>query len=247
MKPVPRRSAAPPGADATPAMVTPVHPPEPLHHAATRLFGEHIAVGAHYAGLLAGPGIERGLLGPKERNSLWERHLLNCAAVAECLPDGASVCDVGSGAGLPGLVLAIVRPDTRVTLVEPLLRRVAFLHEAVAQLGLNNVEVLRGKAESISARRFDVVTSRAVAPLPRLLPAVIHLLAPGGHVLAIKGRRAEEELEDASGDLAALGLSRGHVRVLAAGILPTPTTVVDVVASTGSDPSGGARRKRGDR
>src|SRR6185437_14113827 len=131
---------------------------------AERLFGEHLPAMVRYAELLAGPGVERGLIGPREVDRLWERHLLNCGAVAEVIAPGLDVVDVGSGGGLPGLVLAIARPDLRITLLEPLLRRTVFLSECVEVLGLRNVEVRRGRAEEWAGRvAADVVTARAVA------------------------------------------------------------------------------------
>ena len=142
----------------------------PVPDSARGVFADRWELAAAYADLLATAGVTRGLIGPRETARLWDRHLLNCAALTEVLPEGATVCDIGSGAGLPGLVVAIRRPDLRVTLVEPLLRRTTFLAEAVETLGLDNVEVVRDRAEQLhGTRRFQVVTSRAVAPLPRLL------------------------------------------------------------------------------
>ncbi len=139
--------------------------------------------------LLATHGVERGLLGPREVPRLWERHLLNCAVLEPLIPaDAAGLCDVGSGAGLPGLVLAALRPDLAVTVLEPLLRRTTFLTEAVDALGLTRVEVLRGRAEDWAGRRtWPVVTARAVAPLDRLAGWCLPLLTPGGLLLALKG------------------------------------------------------------
>ena len=134
---------------------------------AGRVFSsERLPLIAAYAASLADAGVVRGLIGPREVPRLWERHLLNCAVLGEAVPEGVEVCDIGSGAGLPGLVLAIARPDLRLTLVEPLLRRTTYLSEVVEELGLDNVEVVRGRADALHGeRRFDVVTSRAVAPL----------------------------------------------------------------------------------
>ena len=152
-----------------------------------------------YADLLATDGVIRGLIGPREVARLWERHLLNCATLAELIPAGADVCDLGSGAGLPGIVLGILRTDVRVTLVEPLLRRTSFLDAAVLALELDRVEVVRGRAESLHGRRtFDVVTARALAPLSRLVPWAMPLVAPGGELLALKGRSAAQEVGDAA-------------------------------------------------
>lgn len=159
-----------------------------------------------YAALLAGPGIERGLLGPRERPRLWDRHLINCAVLADLVPQSASVADVGSGAGLPGLVLAIRRPDLEITLLEPLLRRATFLEEAVRHLDLDTVEVVRARAEEVhGSRRFDVVTARAVAPLDKLLRWCLPLTTVGGCVLAMKGENAATEAEAVEGLVEGLG------------------------------------------
>jgi 16S rRNA (guanine527-N7)-methyltransferase len=151
-----------------------------------------------YAELLATEGVVRGLIGPRELGRLWTRHLINCAVLAPELPAEVEVADVGSGAGLPGLVLALARPDLSIVLVEPLLRRATFLQEAVAQLGLRQVEVVRARAEELHGKRtFDAVTSRAVAPLERLLEWSMPLVAPTGTLLAIKGVSADREVAEA--------------------------------------------------
>lgn len=151
-----------------------------------------------YAELLRTVAVERGLIGPRESGAVWERHILNSAALAPLVPESQAVCDVGSGAGLPGIPLAMVRPRNRITLLEPLLRRATFLAEAVATLELSHVEVVRGRAEEISRgssrRTFDVVTARAVAPLDRLVGFCAGLVSHGGTLLAIKGDRVESEL-----------------------------------------------------
>jgi len=189
-----------------------------------------LPVAERYAGLLATDGVVRGLIGPREVPRLWERHLLNCAVLTELLPEDATVCDVGSGAGLPGLVLAIARPDLRVTLLEPLLRRTTFLTEAVGDLGLGgSVEVVRGRAEDLHGeRRFDVVTSRAVAPLERLLRWSMPLVAPSGAMVAMKGSSINEEIEAAHGTLRHLGCATPEVVTLGASVLESPTTAVRV-------------------
>jgi 16S rRNA (guanine527-N7)-methyltransferase len=167
---------------------------------------ERRGLAERYADLLATAGVERGLIGPREAPRLWDRHLLNCAMLGEAIPAGVGVADLGSGAGLPGLVLAIARPDLRITLVEPLERRAVFLHEAVETLGLPQVEVVRGRAGSLHGQRvFDVVTSRALAPLRRLLEWSMPLVAPHGVLLAMKGRSLEEEIEAAGDQLERLG------------------------------------------
>jgi len=151
-----------------------------------------------YVELLATAGVQRGLIGPREAPRLWERHVLNCLAVAEAVADDSTLADLGSGAGLPGLVLAIGRPDLRVTLVEPLQRRTIFLDEVVEELGLEQVRVVRGRAEELhGVERFDVVTARALAPLSRLLGWAMPLVAPTGVLLAMKGSSAAREIEEA--------------------------------------------------
>ncbi|SFI21935.1 16S rRNA (guanine527-N7)-methyltransferase [Nocardioides psychrotolerans] len=182
-----------------------------------------------YAELLATEGVVRGLIGPREAPRLWDRHLLNCAVLGELLPQGATVCDIGSGAGLPGLVLAIARPDVRITLVEPLLRRTAFLEEVVDGLGLDTVEIFRGRAEELHGqRRFDVVTSRAVAPLERLLGWSMPLVAGSGALVAMKGSSITEEIEAAQDVLVHGGCGVPEVIVLGEGLLSSTTVAVRV-------------------
>jgi 16S rRNA (guanine527-N7)-methyltransferase len=169
--------------------------------------------------------VDRGLIGPREAPRLWERHLINCALLTGAIPASATVCDVGSGAGLPGLVLAIARPDLHITLVEPLLRRVAFLNEAVAALGLASVRVERARAEDAHGS-FDVVTARAVAPLRRLLDWTMPLVAPHGVLLAMKGASLEAELAGAVDVLERLGCAPAEI--LALGVPPFTTRVLRV-------------------
>ena len=180
-----------------------------------------------YAALLAGPGIERGLLGPSEGGRLWSRHLLNCAAVAPLIPPGDQVADVGSGAGLPGLVLAVVRPDLQITLVEPMARRVAFLQECVDELGLPQVTVTRARAEELAGILLvGTVTARAVAPLLRLAPATLPLLVPRGQLLALKGRSAADELAQARPLLAGWGVEEAEMVECGGEALAEPTRVI---------------------
>jgi 16S rRNA (guanine527-N7)-methyltransferase len=182
-----------------------------------------------YAELLATEGVVRGLIGPREAPRLWERHLLNCAVLGELVPPGSRVCDVGSGAGLPGLVLALARPDLHLTLVEPLLRRTTFLEEVVSALGLDQVEVVRGRADALHGQRtFDVVTSRAVAPLDRLLEWSMPLVTGTGALVAMKGATATEEIR-AAGVLERLACAEPEVHRLGDGILSEPTSAVRVV------------------
>jgi 16S rRNA (guanine527-N7)-methyltransferase len=188
-----------------------------------------------FADLLAGPGVERGLIGPREVPRLWQRHLLNCAVVADpslgLVVADARVADVGSGAGLPGLVWAIVRPDLRILLIEPLLRRSTFLTEAVEKLGLaGRVEVRRDRAEDIikdaSWRPVDVVTARAVAPLDRLIGWTVPLLRDGGLLVALKGSSAQDEVVAAGAAAAQARLVDLHVQFAEASYLEQSTTVI---------------------
>lgn len=209
-------------------------PPE----AAARIFGDRLPEAVRYGELLAGIGVERGLIGPREVTRLWERHLLNCAVLSEVVPSEVTVCDVGSGAGLPGIPLALVRPDLRITLLEPLLRRTRFLQEVVELLGLEHVTVLRGRAEEVlgTFEPVHVVTARAVAPLDRLAGWGVPLLRPYGEMLALKGDTAEEELRGARAALGKLGIVGTEVLTVGQGIVDPPSTVVRVEA--GESPGG---------
>ncbi|MBC9226947.1 16S rRNA (guanine(527)-N(7))-methyltransferase RsmG [Aeromicrobium sp. 636] len=194
----------------------------------TAAFGERLPLAERYAEILATTGVERGLIGPREVDRLWDRHLLNCAAPVVRVPENATVADVGAGAGLPGLVWAIARPDLHVTLIEPLLRRATFLEEASAELDLDNVTVLRARAEEVS-EKYDVVTARAVAALDKLGRWCMPLVKPGGFLLALKGRSAAEEVESARATLKRL--KAGDIVVATYGQdwgLDVPTTVVEV-------------------
>jgi 16S rRNA (guanine527-N7)-methyltransferase len=183
-----------------------------------------------YAERLATDGVVRGLIGPRETPRLWERHLLNCAVLSDLIPRGASVVDIGSGAGLPGVVVAIARPDLQVTLVEPLLRRTTFLGEVVEALSLVNVEVVRARADALhGARTFDVVTSRAVAPLSRLLDWSMPLVAPTGALIAMKGSSVGEEVIAAAPSLARWGCADPTVTRLGEGLPSSETVALRVV------------------
>jgi len=199
-------------------------PPE-----ARAVFGPAFDAANEYARLLATEGTVRGLIGPREVSRLWERHLLNSAAIASLVPAGARVVDVGSGAGLPGIPLALARPELTVALLEPLARRVAFLTECVERLGLERVTVVRGRAEEAPIRRqlggADVVTARAVAPLGRLAGWCLPLLRAGGLLLALKGTTAADELAG-SGSLP----GAADARVTQAG--DPPATVIVVTRGT---------------
>lgn len=197
--------------------------------AAEHIFGDRLDLAKRYVEHLATSGIERGLIGPREVPRLWNRHVLNCAVVAELIEDGAKVADVGSGAGLPGLCLAIARPDLYLTLIEPLERRVIWLEEVVVDLGLSNVEIIRSRAEAaIGKVECTVVTARAVSALNTLAPLTIPLLGGEGELLAIKGRSAEEEIGKAAKTLKKLGGVSTEVLTAGQGVLEEPTTVVRV-------------------
>lgn len=213
--------------------------PPPAPPEAVDVFGPRLRIAERYVARLADAGIRRGLLGPREVPRLWDRHLLNCAVLVPELEEGADVADVGSGAGLPGVVLAICRPDLQVTLIEPLLRRTTFLHELVSDLDLGNVDVLRARAEDVRGRDFDVVTARAVAPLEKLWTWSAPLLRPSGHLLALKGSSSPEELRAAQPVLRRRGAASASVRQLGAG--DTATWLVDIVASA----TAGRRAARG--
>lgn len=188
-----------------------------------------------YQEILAGPGLDRGLMGPREMPRLWDRHILNCAVVAEpalgLVPQGALVADVGSGAGLPGLVWAITRPDLTMILIEPLLRRATFLTEAVIDLGLTDrVTVLRARAEKVITTPnwtgVDIVTARAVAPMERLLGWTMPLLKPVGDLIALKGSSAQSEIDDAAQAISQYRVTEISVVTCGAGVVEPETTVV---------------------
>ena len=191
---------------------------------------DRLPVAEKYVDLLATVGVERGLIGPRETPRLWERHVLNCLAVSPAIPAGSSLADLGSGAGLPGLVLAIGRPDLRVTLVEPLLRRTTFLTEAVAALGLDSVRVVRGRAEELHGREvFDVVTARALAPLERLLGWGMPLVSSDGALLAMKGSSAADEIAAAAETVRSLRCAAPELLELTGPDGSSTATVVRVV------------------
>ncbi len=209
-----------------PREVPAMPPPPDIAHA---IFGARLDLAQRYAELLAGTGVEWGLLGPREIDRLWDRHLLNCGVLAELLEPAERVADIGSGAGLPGLALAIAKPGLDVVLVESMLRRTEFLRMAVTELGLE-VEVVRGRAEDAAVRQriggCDAVVSRAVAPLDKLTRWSMALLRPGGRMLAIKGERAPDELREYRRVMTSLGAADARVVECGVKYLSPPTTVV---------------------
>jgi len=211
----------------------PQEPPVPdarERAAAEKVFGERLDLAERYVAHLASSGIVRGLIGPREVPRLWSRHVLNCAVVEELIPRDARVADVGSGAGLPGLCLALARPDLHITLIEPLERRVQWLDEVVADLGLANVRVLRARAEQAKEEvgDVDVVTARAVSALVGLVDITLPLLRGTGELLALKGRSAADEVARARKKLHRHGARATDIVQAGNGLLEEPTTVVRV-------------------
>jgi len=217
---------------------------------AATLFGSRLDRAQRYAEILAGAGVERGLLGPREVDRLWDRHILNSAAIAELLETGERVADIGSGAGLPGIPLALARPDLRVTLIEPLLRRSEFLREVVDGLGLD-MTIVRGRAEDLSVRQqvgeMDAVVSRAVASLDKLTEWSMPLLRLDGRMAAIKGERAEQEIREHRRVMASLGAVDVRVMRCGADYLDQPATAVvarrAATSRVANRPPGTGRRK----
>ena len=182
------------------------------------VFGSRLPLAQKYHDSLATDGSTRGFIGPREVPRLWERHLINCAVVAEVMPQGATLIDVGSGAGLPGIPLAIARPDLQITLIEPLLKRSTYLNEVVDLLGLDNVTVIRGRAEEGPVKKAvkgaDIVTSRAVAPLGKLAKWSLPLVRKGGEMIALKGSSVHEELERDAADIKRAGGGKAEVMTI---------------------------------
>lgn len=198
--------------------------------AAAPLCGDGIAQVRRFAQNLAEHGVERGLIGPDEPSRLWSRHILNCALLVPELPStGVSgsplrIADVGSGAGLPGLIVAMLRPDSEVTLIEPLERRTLWLNEQVQELGLNNVTVFRGRAEEFSPQHyFDVVTARAVKALKGLIPLICPLVVPGGSIVLLKGQRIDDEVIEAQKVLDQAGVRDVNIHTVGIGTVDEPT------------------------
>lgn len=220
-------------------------PPPP--GAARELFGDRIDLAERYVALLADTGIAHGLLGPRETARLWDRHVLNCAVIHPVFDRGATVVDIGSGAGLPGIVLAICRPDLRVHLVEPLARRTVWLQRTVEELSLENVSVHRGRAESLwGERRFRYATARAVARIGDLARMALPLLETGGSLHALKGGQATDELATDRAAVTAAGGVRAWIQEYGTGLVEPPTVLVSVAVDREVPPpsSGRPRRRR---
>ncbi|MGS0685574.1 16S rRNA (guanine(527)-N(7))-methyltransferase RsmG [Nakamurella sp. GG22] len=217
---------------------------EPEPAAAAALFGDRAELARRYVHSLATDGVVRGLIGPREPARLWSRHVLNSVVIAELISAGSSVVDIGSGAGLPGIPLAIARPDLTVTLVEPLERRVRYLVETIESLGLGNCRAVRGRAEEVIAEcgNADVVTSRAVAPLHRLVTWSAPLARDGGLVLAMKGESAREELDRDRTAVARAGLADPEVLEVGGSESVSPTYVIRARRVVRPKRSAGRRR-----
>lgn len=203
--------------------------PEQTPAIATEVFGDRLPLAEAYVRTLTEEGVLRGLIGPREVPQLWTRHMLNCGVLSEVIDEGATVIDIGSGAGFPGIPLAIVRPDLAITLIDPLLRRTTFLDEVVAALHLENVTVVRGRAEEKEVLKAvqpaDVVTSRAVAPLERLARWSAPLIRGGGRIVALKGRSAADEIARDWEKVLRLGIRDLSVEQCGT-MLETPTTLI---------------------
>ena len=194
---------------------------------AEAIFGPQIKLARAYAQKLANDSDELGLLGPRELDKIWSRHILNSAVVAELVKPGELVADVGSGAGLPGIPMAIAAPETDFVLIEPMDRRASWLQEVVDELDLQNVEVVRARAEEVEGGQFEVVTARAVAALDKLLRLCVPLLKPAGRVIALKGSKAPEEILDAKKLQKKLKIESFEIVVCGEKFLAEPTSVVE--------------------
>ena len=206
-------------------MTEEVFEPEIEPAEAISVFGDRIELARGYAEALIRDGDLLGLLGPRELPRLWTRHILNSAVVSELVPSGKSVADIGSGAGLPGIPMAICLPDNHFTLIEPMERRSDWLRDLVVELGLTNVTVLRARAEEVG-EVFDIATARAVSALPKLLRLVVPLVREGGLVLALKGSKAADEIEESKRLQKKLGLAGFEIVYAGQSVLSEPTLVV---------------------
>ena len=201
--------------------------------AAEVLYGGQVQLAERFVEHLVTTGIEWGLLGPREIPRMWDRHVLNCAVVQELLPKGALVADVGSGAGLPGVALAIARPDVQFILIEPLERRVEWLNMVIEDLALENIDVIRARSEQVfDTVDVDVVTARAVSAMKSLIPITVPLLHGEGELLAIKGRSAPAEIEKAEKVLRKFKTQSSEVLTVGDELLEVPTTVARLTYSS---------------
>jgi 16S rRNA (guanine527-N7)-methyltransferase len=193
---------------------------------ANAIFGPQIEKARAFTQKLANDSDDLGLLGPRELDKLWSRHILNSAVVSETVKAGDLVADVGSGAGLPGIPMAIALPEAHFVLIEPMERRSNWMLDVIEELGLTNVEVRRSRAEEVLDLKFDIVTARAVAALDKLLRLTVHLLKPGGSLIALKGSKAAEEIEAARKLQNRLGIASFEIQICGEKFLAEPTSVV---------------------
>ena len=231
--------------DQEPSAVLPAAPA-----AAAVVFGDRLGIAEHFAAILADTGVSHGLIGPREVPRLWDRHVLNCAVAHEAFPEGASVIDVGSGAGLPGLALAVARPDLRLQLVEPMLRRTNWLTATVDALGLDNCTVHRGRAEDFRGTlTAPFATARAVARIDKLARWTFPLLEDGGVLVALKGERATLELDEERAVLERLGMVASAIHTYGATVLEVPTVTLELTIGLhvgGRSARGRSSQRRGE-
>lgn len=216
--------------------------------AAATIFGDRLTLAERFAAVLADTGVSHGLIGPREVPRLWDRHVLNCAVVHQAFPEGATIIDVGSGAGLPGLALAVARPDLHLHLIEPMLRRTSWLSTTVETLGLENCTVHRGRAEEFhGVLSAPFATARAVARIDKLARWTFPLLEEGGVLVALKGEQAAQELDEERAALLRLGMVEGAIRTYGADVLEVPTVTMELTvgpdAGTGFVSARGARKR----
>jgi 16S rRNA (guanine527-N7)-methyltransferase len=203
--------------------------PEAEPKEAQIVFGDHTDKARKFFDLLVRDGDLLGLIGPRELPKLWTRHILNSAVVAELVPDAKLVADVGSGAGFPGIPMAIMKPKSHFVLIEPMERRSSWLSDVVVpELGLTNVQVLRGRAEEAPLRNYDVVTARAVSALPKLLRMLVPLAVQGGEVLALKGSKAQDEIQESQSLVKKLKIATFEIVTVGEKVIQEPTTIVRV-------------------